>query len=1591
MASTGSLRLARTALDVLRVLRRLGGGPAVDADRQRLAMWPGWGPLAPAFDSQPEGKWLEIADELDDLFSEDPAALEAAANCVDNSFYTPQLVVDHMWAHLEHVGFRGGRILEPGCGSGRFLAAAPSGMAVEFTGVESDPTSAAIAAALHPTATIHATKLQDIAFRDGAFDAVLANVPFSSANISDPAHDFYGSLHSYFLRRAVRAVRPGGYVLAVTSRYVMDAAEPDELVTLGRHASLRAAVRLPAGTFSADGTDVVADVLMLQVHDPDVRRGGWDNSVNRGESTSGWDRRYRSGADNRAVVAVDQHGAPTANTVRVNQYWEQFPKHVAGRMAATGFTQSPLTVRAADRGSAIADAFAATRPQLEPIPARASAAEIFADVVLEDDHGRKEGSFHLIGGVVHKVSGGQLVAVPRAGKELQALIVLRDAVADLFAAESNWDTPDEELTPLREQARGLYDQYVAKFGPLNRGTLHEGKPDPDTGMPRWSWRTPPLGGFRSDPDSSMVFAIEMYDQDSGDAEPAQMLVRRVNKRPTPITHADTAGEALAVTLGEGGLDLDRVAGLLSLPDADAAFAELGDLVYRDPTTGNPVTARDYQAGNVRVKLEQARAAATRDGQYQRNVDLLEDIQPVPLTRHDIRCELGAPWLTEADITAFITEEFGVRARVTHTPIVATWEITGHGTVSAAAAVLYGTPKMAALELLAHGLNGRTPKVYDDAWDKQTGAKRRIVDAAATAAATDKLASIAERFRVWVWEDAAREARIVDDYNRRFNSHLLRRDDGSHLTFPTLADHVNLWPWQRDFIDRALATPRSFCAHAVGLGKTLTMLGLAVTLRRFGLANKPMIVVPNHLIEQVSRTARQAMPTGKFLIVSRADLTGAARRLFAARCSTGDWDAVVLTHEAFTSIPVSGDDEKAYHAAEIAELRNQMHAAGGTSKHIARAMRTLEGRIGKARENVADPNAIEFDQLGVDFLAVDEADAFRRLLIATRAEGFSLGSSKRATDMLMKVHALGLRNPDRPHVAFFTGTPFTNTLAEAYVWMKFMIPHRLTETGTEHFDAWAAAFVRYVTEPEVAPDGSGFRIRTRPSLIKNVPELRTMLGEFMSILPADHTDLERPDVDHHTVVCEPGEETVDYIAGLVERAEQLQRGQGPDGDNMLWICTDGRKCATDPALVGLDESPAKVAKVADNVARVYWEAQGAAATQPGMFQLVICDLGTPGEDGSQTYGRLRGAMIERGVPAELIRFVHEATTPKARDAMFAACRDGRVAVLIGSTKKVGIGTNIQDRLGNTHFVTVPWTPAAYEQALGRSVRTGNRHRRVGVYQYVTEGSFDAFMASAVHRKAGCISQLYTADLNAREIEDVGETVLTFTQIKAVAAGNPLLLRQAALTADAARLRRSAITFRQNIALARQNAAKAEDWASVLERNITNAVDAVAGAAHLPLSADLARVGDFSRRLVRDRGTRRPDGGVTVSSLGLRVMSSGVQRGRGYPDSAVVLELRHDYHVMAEVVVPAKVLRRGSDATAEFLLTSVREWFEGARAMIAATEARLKQLRADAAEAHRAVETMTFDGADELAAVEAELAAVTAEIEREAADPRELAAA
>lgn len=1535
------------ALETLLTTRGL---PLLDTDqRTALAAWPGWGVFAPAFDSDAAVR-ENVAGLVDKIGT---GTMADVIKATATSFYTPKWLVKRLFSLLSAHGTTSGRVLEPGCGNGRFMMVEPG---YEWTGVEADPITAMIASSLNPGADIRTGKLEDVHLSPESFDAVIGNVPFSAGAIHDRFGHYAPTLHDYFLRRSIAALKPGGIaVLIISTGFMERPAELDDARIVG-------AVRLPSGTFV--GTAVPADIIV-------VRKDDGQDAPSVNTEPMGYGMR----------------------TLTRSPYFAQNPQMVAGEHRESSHYAVDFTVHSDSPGEDSVAAIELLAEVVRALPAPLDVAGPVFDEIIDD---QVDGSFRIApDGSITRRDMGQDVPV-RPSAELTSLIELRDLAIELIRADASAAREARDFdavtvnADLRARVLSAYSAYAEAFGPLNRGTMHEGPEDPETGEPKLSWRRPTMGGFAKDPEYMTVMALENYDQDHGTASPAAILTRAVNRPARIVDHVANAAEALSVSRGEvGKLDLDRVASLTGR-DLHTVTTELADLglIYPDPVTGGRWTlADDYLSGDVRSKLSLARTAAKVDPSYQANVTALEQAMPDQAGPESIIVRLGAPWVPAKYIRDFTSQVLGLvnGLSITAMPAIGAWEVSekrysrGDDNHKWAA---YSTSRATARDILNAALNAGTITIWDD--KHVDGKVRKVRNVPETMAAQAKMDLMNEEMSTWVWEDAERADDLVRIFNETFRSHAPRSHSGDHLTFPDLADDAHeLWPWQRSVIDRVVSTPAVMCAHPVGSGKTLSILGSVMSLRRFGIANKPMVTVPGHLLEQISREARQAFPTGKFLIATKEDLSPSRRRLFAARCATGDWDAVILTHESFTSIPAPAWAQEQYIVGEQDSLLSRVgdvHA-----KKVSAAIRSMERKVAKARENISDDSALTFDQLGIDYIAVDEAAQFKRLPISSRADGFSLGASKRALDLLIKIRMI---SSDRPHVALFTGTPWSNSLAETFVWQTYLQPERLRQMNVDTFDAWAAMFVQYETSVEVSPEGSSFRMNTRPSRVSNVRTLMGMFSEVCDLLDSSSLPIKRPDAQYHTVKVEPGPAQSDFVAHLAERADLLRAGGvSPKDDNMLLICGQGRTVALDPRLVDLDEDSPKIEEVARRIADVHERTSDIdyGRGRPGAFQLALCDLGTPGKGGSRTYGRLKKRLVELGMKPASIRFVHEAPSDKARAALFAACRDGSVSVLIGSTSKVGIGTNIQDRLVALHHVDAPWRPSDVVQREGRGLRPGNLNDAVEIYRYVTEGTFDAYTWQTLQRKAAFIHSLVNGHVDVDTMDDIGEQVLSFGEVKAAAAGNPLLLEQATLQSRARTLRMLRASHRKHVTSMHTRASTLKMEASAA-RNLARAITEATSGTNLreyETSDEIAQwlitsalsgahLGQFGLNVSRGEGDMLWRIGRTEQRVHVEYVTRSIKR-----------EVLLDFTISVDVLTDDEALSRVKAG----MTKRVRKLAgEPDRLLVAAQEKEDERASLEVA-----ANGMTFEDDGELARVLNDLARIDAEIAGHADPERELTAA
>ena len=1353
-----------------------------------MARWSGWGAVPEIFDDRRE-KFAWAREQLAGLLT--PQELAAAARSTLNAHYTDAALVQSIWTAATKLGFTGGQVLEPGCGSGNFIGFAPAG--VHVTGVELEPVTAAIATALYPSATIVPGSFAATRAPEASFDLVIGNVPFGQVTLHDPRHNRPGhSIHNHFIIKSLHLTRPGGLVMVLTSRYTMDARNPAARREIVGLADLAGALRLPGGAHQrAAGTSVVTDLLILRRREP-----------GRDPDPAAWEQ----------ARLTDLDGAQ----VPVNEFFLDHPEMVLGTLGAVdgAYRADDLTVTPAG------DTIAALTAGLDRITTTARARSLTWAVAPEPAATAQQAptSQHPDGyletradGSFTEVADGSArpFEVPRTqAAELRALLRLRDTAVALLQAEAT--SPEETLDTqrLRTQLTRHYDEYARGYGPLNRFSLRRtGRIDPATGEQVMARVTPPQGGFRGDPFAPLVYALEEFDPAGQRAAKAAIFTHRVVAPRTPRLGADTAADALAICLDtHGEARLGEIARLLGVSE-DQARDDVGTLVFDDPQSRRLVPAAEYLSGNVRDKLRAAQLAAEKDPRFEVNTAELRRVIPADLGPGEIDARLGAAWIDAAYVEEFLRETLDdPRLRVEH-PGGQIWAVRGNAG-SVLAASTWGTERYPAPQLTQAILEQRKIEVRDLVHTPD--GDRSVPNVDATLAAQEKAAELGEHFSQWAWQDPARAEDLVRTYNERFNNLVLRSYDNAELTLPGLSLAFRPRPHQVAAVARMIHEPAVLLAHEVGAGKTAEMIMGVTELRRLGLARKPAIVVPNHMLEQFAREWLQLYPQSWVLVARREHLRRDRRRQFVARCATGDWDGIVMSRSAFERIPLSPAEQAAYLERELEQTRQWIAAAekgeGLSVKRLEAALLRAEERLRARLDSAKDPG-ITFEATGVDYLCIDEAHGYKNLQTPSNISDAAIDGSMRASDLDMKIDYLRRRNGARV-VTFATATPIANSITEAHVMQRYLRPDLLDAAGIEVFDSWAATFGQVVSQVELAPEGGdSFRVKSRFARFRNVPEMLRMWHVFADVKTAADLHLPVPVLAGRpgggrrvpeTVTVEPSEDLIDYVGDLGRRAEAIRnRAVGPEEDNMLKVSGDGRRAALDLRLVGLPQSvPGKVAAAADRIAAI-WEAHrddeyqapdGTSYPVRGSLQLVFCDLGTPGPEWN-VYSELRDQLAAHGLPRNAIRFVHEAKTDTDLARLFAACRSGHVAVLIGSTEKMGVGTNVQDRAVALHHLDAPWRPADVNQREGRIIRQGNLNEEVQVIRYLAAQSFDGYMWQTLERKARFIHDVMSPSLDTREIGDIGDTVLSFSEAKALATNNPLLMDKAEADADLARLVRA----------------------------------------------------------------------------------------------------------------------------------------------------------------------------------------------------------
>ena len=1343
---------------------------ATAEEQKVLSQYVGWGGLADAFDPGKDN-WAKEYAELKGLLSEDEYA--AARSSTLNAHYTSPTVIRSIYDAVERMGFHSGNILEPSMGVGNFFGMLPDTMQdSRLYGVELDSITGRIAKKLYPQADITVAGFETTDRRD-FYDLAVGNVPFGQYKVNDKAYNKLGfSIHNYFFAKAIDQVRPGGVVAFVTSRYTMDSKDSTARKHMAERADLLGAIRLPNNAFRANaGTDVVSDIIFLQKRDrPIDHEPDW---VQLGKTEDGF---------------------------AINQYFADHPEMILGVLSteSTQYGREELTV-APIEGANLADQLAEA---VQHIEGQYTEVEVetpdIADAenekhILPADPDVKNFSYTVVDGEVFYRENSVMTQVElsdTAKGRVTGMVELRQIVNDLIDQQLN-DYPDEDIKATQEHLNAAYDAFTAKYGLLNdrkNGRL-----------------------FEQDSSYYLLCSLENLDEQGQLKSKAAMFTKRTIRPERTVTSVDTPSEALAVSIGEHGkVDLPYMAELLGTSgDYGRITAELSGVIFKDPAADptDPEAgwqmADEYLSGDVRAKLRMAQFAAETNPEFAVNVDALTKAQPRELEASEIDVRLGATWLAPEIIQKFMTETFQIpyylrhAVKVRYSPYTAEWRVegktaTGRGDIISSET--YGTSRANAYKILEETLNLKDVRIYDTIEDAE-GKPKRVLNKRETMLAQQKQQVIKDAFANWVWQDPQRRIALVKQYNELFNSTRPREYDGSHIHFVGMNPEITLREHQRNAIAHVLYGGNTLLAHEVGAGKTYEMAASAMEAKRLGLCQKSLFVVPNHLTEQWASEFLNLYPNAKLLVARRKDFETANRKKFCARIATGDYDAVIIGHSQFERIPLSFErqeriiQEQIYETlAAINELK--VHAGENFSiKQMEKTRKTLETKLEKLRSDERKDDVVTFEQLGVDRLFVDESHAFKNLFLTTKMRnvaGLSTSEAQKSSDMFGKCRYLDEITGGRG-VVFATGTPVSNSMTELYTVMRYLQYSTLQQKKLTHFDCWASTFGETTTAIELAPEGTGYRARTRFAKFFNLPELMSMFKEVADIKTSDQLHLPVPEAKFETVVAKPSEIQKEMVQELSKRAAEIHSGAvDASVDNMLCVTNDGRKIGLDVRLMNPmlpDDPNSKLNVCVQNVLKIWEEGK-----EQKLTQLLFCDLSTPKNDGNfNVYDDIRKKLVAAGVPENEIEFIHNADTEAKKAALFSKVRSGDVRVLLGSTAKMGAGTNVQSRLVAVHHLDVGWKPSDMTQRNGRIIRQGNMNKEVKVFNYVTEGTFDSYLFQTLENKQRFISQIMTSKSPVRSCEDVDEQALSYAEIKALCAGNPLIKEKMDLDVQVAKLK------------------------------------------------------------------------------------------------------------------------------------------------------------------------------------------------------------
>ncbi len=1316
-----------------------------------LSKYVGWGGLSEAFDEN-NSAWATEYLELSSVLT--PEEYASARESTLTAFYTPPEVITAIYKAMEQMGFKEGNLLEPSCGIGNFIGMLPDTMQdSKIYGVELDAISAGIAQQLYQKTTIAAQGFEETNLPDSFFDGVVGNVPFGDFKVSDKRYDKHKFLiHDYFFAKSLDKLRPGGVMALVTSKGTMDKETLAVRKYIAQRAEILGAIRLPNNTFKGNaGTEVVSDILILQKRDRLI------------DIEPDW-----------VHLDTDENG------IKMNSYFVQHPEMILGEMKMVsgrfGMEATCVPYENADLAAQLDDAVANIHGEITEYEVEEELEE--EDNSIPADPTVRNFSYTVVDNKIYYRENSRMTPVEvsaTAENRIKGMIAIRNSVRTLIELQTE-DYPDSEIKAEQERLNRLYDTFSGKYGLINSRAN--------------------TSAFSQDSSFSLLSALEIIGEDGELERKADMFSKRTIKPHTPVTSVDTASEALAVSLGEKAtIDMDYMMEL-SGKSENEIFEDLKGVIFLNPLYeyGNSyepkyLMADEYLSGNVREKLRIAKnSAELYPEDYKVNVEALQKVQPKDLTASEISVRLGATWLPPDDVQEFIfhlleTPRYAQwNIKVHFSPFTSEWNIEGksYDKGNVRAYNTYGTSRINAYKIIEETLNLKDVRIFDYIEDDE-GKKKAVLNKKETAIAQSKQEMIKQEFQDWIWSDPERRERLCKSYNEKFNSVRPREYDGSHIIFNGMNPEIELREHQKNAVAHILYGGNTLLAHAVGAGKTFEMVAAAQESKRLGLCNKSLFVVPNHLTEQWAAEYLQLYPAANILVATKKDFETKNRKKFCGRIATGDYDAVIIGHSQFEKIPMSIERQRAILEQQleeitegIAELKRN-RGENFSVKQLEKSKKSIKQKLDKLNDQTKKDDVVTFEELGVDRLFVDESHYYKNLYLYTKMRnvgGIAQTEAQKSSDLFMKCRYLDEITGGRGTV-FATGTPISNSMVELYTIQRYLQYNTLVKNGLQHFDAWASTFGETITAVELTPEGTGYRAKTRFAKFYNLPELMAMFKEVADIKTADMLNLPVPEAKYHNIAVKPSEMQKEMVASLAERAEQV-RGGGVDSsvDNMLKITNDGRKLALDQRMLNdmlPDFEGSKINACVDNIYRI-WEEN----TDKKSAQLVFCDLSTPKNDGTfSVYNDIRKKLIERGIPESEVKFIHEADTDMKKKELFQKTRKGEVRVLLGSTQKMGAGTNVQDKLIALHDVDCPWRPSDLEQRSGRIVRQGNENPQVDIYRYVTEQTFDAYLYQLVEGKQKFASQIMTSKSPVRSAEDIDETALSYAEIKMLATGNPYI--------------------------------------------------------------------------------------------------------------------------------------------------------------------------------------------------------------------------